>query len=241
MLFRSIYTQYNLYNITSRPTNAFNGINFLALNKENRSRKCFIPENDYFVEFDFDGYHIRLIAELIKHELPGDISAHTYFGKQYFNKEVLTEEEYKEAKQITFQNIYGGIKEEYLHIPFYQALKAYLDDLWDTYQYGKGVVLPTGKTLQLSEDMYPLKLFNYAIQNLETRTNVQLLAPIVDMLKAKKSKIKLIVYDSFLLDFSIEDGKQVLLDIVEFLKDKNYIVKAKYGRDYDSLQKTTYL
>lgn len=236
-----IYTQYNLYNITARPTNAFNGINFLALNKENHSRKCFIPENDYFVEFDFDGYHIRLIANLIKYQLPEDASVHTYFGKQYFDKEVLTEEEYKEAKQITFQNIYGGIKEEYAHIPFYRALNAYLDDLWDTYQYGNGVVLPTGKTLQLSEDMYPLKLFNYTIQNLETKTNVELLAPIVEMLREKQSKIKLIVYDSFLLDFSMEDGKEILLDIVNFLKEKNYIVKAKYGKDYNSLQKTNYL
>jgi hypothetical protein len=31
-----IYTYYNLYNLTGRPTNSFNGINFLALNKDNK-------------------------------------------------------------------------------------------------------------------------------------------------------------------------------------------------------------
>lgn len=57
-----IYSYYNLYNITSRPTNAFNGLNFLAFNKENSSKTAFIPSNDRFIELDFDGYHPRLIA-----------------------------------------------------------------------------------------------------------------------------------------------------------------------------------
>ena len=48
-----VYSSYNLYNITSRPTNAFNSINFLAFNKENGSRAAFIPKNDAFVEFDW--------------------------------------------------------------------------------------------------------------------------------------------------------------------------------------------
>jgi hypothetical protein len=58
-----VYSSYNLYNITSRPTNAFNSINFLAFNKENGSRTAFIPQNDAFVEFDFDGYHISFWGE----------------------------------------------------------------------------------------------------------------------------------------------------------------------------------
>lgn len=236
-----IYTNYNLYNVTARPTNAFNGINFLALNKENHSRKCFIPQNHYFVEFDFDAYHVRLIANLINFELPEDQSIHTYFAKQYFNRDTITEEEYKEAKQITFQNIYGGIKEEYREIPFYKALSTYLDDLWNTYQYGKGVQLPTGRTLQVSEDIYLLKLFNYFIQNLETKTNVELLTKLQAILEGKKSFISLVVYDSFLLDFNVEDGKELLLEIVSLLRESKYPVKAKYGKDYDSLMKTNYL
>lgn len=237
-----VYTKYNLYNMTGRPTNAFNGINFLALNKENHSRKCFIPENDYFVEFDFDGYHIRLIANLIGFELPEDIGIHTYFGKQYFQKDTLTEEEYAAAKQITFQNVYGGISDEYKEIPFYKALLAYLDDLYDTVQHGGNLLkLPTGRSLKIEEHKNPLTLFNYVIQNLETKTNVELISDILNMLRDKKSKVKLIVYDSFLIDFSMEDGKDLLINITTFLNSKRYPVKVKYGKDYDSLIKTSYL
>jgi hypothetical protein len=103
-----VYSSYNLYNITSRPTNAFNSINFLAFNKENGSRTAFIPENDAFVEFDFDGYHLRLIANKMGTEIPQDESIHEYLGKQYFEKDELTPEEYQEAKKITFRQMYNG-------------------------------------------------------------------------------------------------------------------------------------
>ena len=46
-----LYTQYNLYTTTSRPSNTFNNINFAALNKDNGERKCYKPEFDKFVEF----------------------------------------------------------------------------------------------------------------------------------------------------------------------------------------------
>jgi hypothetical protein len=39
-----VYTKYNLYNLTTRPTNSFNGVNFAALNKNDGSRAAFIPK-----------------------------------------------------------------------------------------------------------------------------------------------------------------------------------------------------
>jgi len=60
-----VYTQYNLYTTTSRPSNTFNSINFAALNKDDGERMCFKSENDKFIEIDFQGYHPRLIGELV--------------------------------------------------------------------------------------------------------------------------------------------------------------------------------
>jgi len=57
------YSYYNLYNITSRPTNAFNSVNYAAIPKTDKHRSSFKPQNDFFVEFDFDGYHVRLLCE----------------------------------------------------------------------------------------------------------------------------------------------------------------------------------
>lgn len=237
----SILTNYNLYNLTTRPTNSFNGINFLALNKEDGSRKSFVPKNDLFVEFDFDAYHLMLIAKLIGFECP-DKSMHLYLGKQYFDTAVLSEKEYQEGKAITFQQIYGGIKKEYAHIEFFKKIDEYIQATWKLYQETGEIILQTGRPLHLHKNsLNPQKLFNYIIQNLETWQNVQILKKLNALLENKRSKIVLVIYDSFLLDYSIEDGKEVLLDIKELIQDQGFTVKVKVGKNYDALQKTSYL
>ena len=52
-----IYGWYNPYTTTWRPVNNFNGINFVGLKHDNGERDCFEPDNDFFVEMDYDGYH----------------------------------------------------------------------------------------------------------------------------------------------------------------------------------------
>ena len=65
-----IYTHYNLYTTTSRPSNTFNSVNFAALNKDDGERMCYMPENDMFIEMDFQGYHPRLIGEMVNFDFP---------------------------------------------------------------------------------------------------------------------------------------------------------------------------
>lgn len=236
-----IYTYYNLYNLTARPTNAFNTINFLALNKEDHSRKSFIPQNDIFLEYDFDAYHLVLISKLIGFQCP-EASMHTYLGKQYFETEELTEEQYSQGKTITFRQIYGGIQKEYKHIPFFQAIEEYIQKLWKTYQETGLITLQTGRPLHLQKNsLNPQKVFNYMIQNAETYQNVSILKKLNKLMEHTKSKIVLVVYDAFLLDFSIQDGKKLLLDIKDLIEADGFKVKVKVGKDYDSLIKKDYL
>jgi hypothetical protein len=56
-----LYSQYNLWTTTGRPSNSFGSVNFAALPPE--KRKGFVAENDSLIEFDFDAYHLRLIAD----------------------------------------------------------------------------------------------------------------------------------------------------------------------------------
>lgn len=226
-----IYTSYNLFNITSRPTNAFNTINFLALTKGD-ARSAFIPVNDIFVEFDFDGYHLRLIANKIGFELPQGISIHTYLGQQYFNKKELTPEEYQESKKITFRQLYNGVEYEYRKIEFFNKVAIFIEDLWETMQYGKYIELPNGRHLRGS-DFNPQKLFNYYVQCLETVNNVKKLQKLKELLETKQSKVILVVYDSILVDFSKEDGRETLDQIRDILQEDNYLVKVQLGKTYD--------
>ena len=227
-----VYSSYNLYNITSRPTNAFNSINFLAFNKENGSRTAFIPENDAFVEFDFDGYHLRLIANKMGTEVPQDESIHEYLGKQYFEKDELTPEEYQEAKKITFRQMYNGVEDEYKHIEFFEDVAIAVDAMWTAYKSNGFLELPNRRNLVL-ENANPQKLFNYYIQCLETVNNIKKLDKLKSYLQDKQSKVLLVVYDSILIDYAASDGKGTLSHIKDILEADRFKVKAKKGSNYE--------
>jgi uncharacterized pyridoxamine 5'-phosphate oxidase family protein len=227
----TIYSYYNLYNLTARPTNSFNSLNFLAIPKDKDFRECFVPKNDYLVEFDFDAYHLRLISGLIGFEPPKE-SMHNYLGRAYFNTTELTDDQYKESKTITFKQLYGGIEQQYQHIEFFKALNQFIEQEWKKYNAHQALILPTGRILKKLKGMNKLKLFNYIIQNLETKENIYKIIEINKLLSKKKTKLILITYDSFLFDFSQEDGKDVLLQIKHILESNNMLVKHKYGLNY---------
>jgi hypothetical protein len=227
-----IYTYYNLYNITSRPTNAFNGINFLAFNKENNSKTAFIPSNDRFIELDFDGYHPRLIANLIGKNFGSNESVHVSLGRQYFGTEELTDEQYQESKKTTFRQLYNGVEDQYKHIEFFENVDELLQAAWTEYRRQGFLELPNGRNIRM-ENANPQKLFNYYIQCLETVNNVKKLSKLKNLLENKKTKIILVVYDSMLIDYNAEDGKETLNQIKQILEEEGYAVKAKIGTNYN--------
>ena len=227
----SVLTSYNLYNATSRPTNAFNSVNFAAIPKSEQHRKCFKPTNDYFVELDFDGYHLRLLCEQIGYPL-SDESAHKQLAKQYFNKEEITEDEYDKAKQINFHAIYGKIPEKWAHLEVFTKIKAFIDKLWKEFEENGRVMAPISKKSFSKKliDMNPQKLMNYIMQSLETSRNILILKEVLRYLDNKKTKVALYTYDAILFDFSKEDGKETLEDIQEILETgSKYPIKFKYS------------
>ena len=229
----SVLTLYNLYNVTSRPTNAFNSVNFAAIPKSDEHRKCFRPQNDFFVEFDFDGYHLRLLCDQIDYPLTKE-SAHKQLAKQYFNKEEITEEEYDKAKQINFHAIYGKIPEKWADLEIFTKIKNFIDKLWKEFEKNGAVMAPiSGKSFSKElKDLHPQKLMNYVMQSLETSRNILILKNILRYLKDKKSNVVLYTYDALLFDFSKEDGRETLDDIKEILEeDGKYPIKFKHSKD----------
>lgn len=223
-----IYSQYNLYTTTGRPSNTYNSINFAALNKNNGERLCYKPENDIFVEYDIQGYHPRLIGEMITFPFPYEENTYDTLG----NMLGVSREN---AKELTFKQLYGGIWKEYRNKPFFKDVNNFIDDMWNTYQYG-GYYQTTNKVFRCDElaDMTPAKLLNYIIQSYETSTNVTILEKILDYLKNKKTKLVLYTYDAFLFDYSEEDGNQLLIDIKDII---HYPINIKQGNTYHGLTK----
>jgi hypothetical protein len=221
-----VYTQYNLSTTTTRPSNKFGGINYAALNKENGERKCFIPRNDFFVEMDISAYHPTLLAHLLNYNFSSD-DIHQSFAEMYGV-------DYSKAKEITFKQMYGGIWKEYQHLDFFKLAQTYIDDLWDTFNYGEYIECPISKHIYKRdelEDMNPQKLLNYLLQNLETATNVCILWDILKLLRGKNTKLVLYVYDSFLFDVD-KTEKDTLQQIMEIFNKYKLQVKFKKGNNY---------
>ena len=221
-----IYTQYNLYTTTTRPSNTFNNVNFAALNKDNGERTCYKPEFDKFVELDFQGYHPRLIGELVEWHFPNDANTYEILG-QSLNVSP------QDAKELTFKQLYGGVWSEYQDKPFFKQVNMFIDEMWDTYQYDNSYTTANKVFKRDDEDITRNKLFNYIIQSYETSNNVQLLEQVLDYLKDKKTKLVLYTYDAFLFDYSQEDGAI----FPEITKTLGYPVSIKQGTSYHGLTK----
>jgi hypothetical protein len=219
-----IHSSYNLYNLTTRPTNSHNNINFAALPRENGARKVFIPQHDYFIEYDFTAYHPSIISNLLGHKF--NSSPYLHLG------EILNVSE-KQAKEITFQNLYGGVRKEFKDKPFFKQVYEKTYDLWNEFQRNGLITLPNGRIVYDNGDFSPSKLFNYLIQSLETISNVEILQKILPYLQDKQSNIVLYTYDSILIDFSKEDGVQLVKDIQSLLEYTGFKTKLKKGTNYD--------
>jgi hypothetical protein len=212
-----IYGYFNLYNQTTRPTNAFNNINFSALKKESGARETFTPINDYLVEFDYSAYHPHIIAKIIGYKWKGN--------------------PYDEIpKEVMFQNLYGGIRKEHIHEPFFTKLNDYLDSKWHDFTTdGELDLVMTKLPASRIENPTKNKLLSYIIQSYETYYNVKTLKAVFDYLKNKQTKIVLYTYDSFLFDVSRKDGKKLLTDIKDMLENLGFPTKMKTGDNYGVL------
>ena len=229
-----LYSQYNLWTTTGRPSNSFGSVNFAALPPE--KRKGFVAENDSLIEFDFDAYHLRLIADLVGYHTFGEESVHEHLAKWY-------ECSYEESKQKTFRLLYGGIdKETREKVPFFDLTHNYINKKWNEINTHNCVFTDIYRRKLLFknyEDLNRNKVFNYLIQALETESNIKKILLIQDYLLNKKTKLVLYGYDSFLFDFSNQDGVETLREIKSILEENKHYTKSKMGLNYGEMQDIT--
>ena len=237
-----LYSQYNLWTTTGRPSNSFGSVNFAALPPE--KRKAIVAENDYLVEMDYDAYHLRIISYLVKYDFGKD-SVHEHLSKHY-------ECSYKESKQRSFQLLYGGIdKQTREKVPFFDLTHKFINNKWDEINKNKYILTDIYRrriVLENYEDLNRNKLFNYLIQAIETELNVRKILLLQEYLFDKKTKLVLYGYDSFLFDFSKQDGVETLKEIKRILEVKTdvpgdtesyFYTKSKMGLNYGEMQDIT--
>ena len=225
-----IYTEYNPYTPTSRPSNRHGGINFGALNKSDGTRECFVPsKNNVFLQFDYDAYHVRIIARMIGYEIPHK-HGHQWLANMYGC-------EYDESKGRTFRIIYGGVSEEDRKIPFFAKLDDYIQEMWKNIERDGYVETPKGRKIYLKwvDSPNPQKMFNYLLQATETELNMEIIKKLYE---SGHTNLVLYQYDSFLFDFEQSTqtvGMEKFHSIKKILESYEFPVKHTYGTDYSKV------
>ena len=234
-----VYSEYNPYTATGRPSNRFGGMNFAALNKSDGSRKQFISrfgKDGMLVEMDYDAYHLRLIGDEIGYEFPKG-SVHKHMSKMY-------KVGYNEAKSLSFQYLYGHIPDNVLRKnPFFKKVQIHIDAIWNEYKSSNSVksnIYSKWIRKENLSDMNKNKLFNYLIQLAETESNMRMLTELIPKMDGYKSKLILYSYDSFLFDFYMPDGLNFIHKMKKIIEQSGkFPVKVGKGWNYHEMKDIT--
>ena len=228
-----VYTQYNPYTTTGRPSNRHLNVNYSALNKADGSRELFVSrfEGGTLLQFDYESYHIRLIAKLVGYEFPKGVTAHQHLADLYGT-------DYETAKKITFTYLYGGLDDNARRIPFFQKVEGYIRGLYQKFVISGRLTTPLYKReihFSKIEGATEQKVFNYLLQALETEVNYMKIPKVLDYLSDKKSKMILYTYDAFLIDTHPSERNGILNHLPTVMEEGGFPVRAYEGSNYNNL------
>jgi DNA polymerase I-like protein with 3'-5' exonuclease and polymerase domains len=222
-----VYTEYNPFTVTGRPSNRHGGVNYAALNKSDGSRECFVSDG-IFLQMDYNAYHPRLIAKLVGFDVP-EGNMHEWLAEQYGCS-------VEESKGITFQLLYGGIDDDFRQIPYFDKVADYIDNLWIETQKNGYLQTPHREIpLEWIEQPNAQKVFNYLLQAVETEMNIEVMRKILDYINGSDIKFCLYTYDSFLFDVPTDVDTDLIRGLKEIIEGSGFPVKASWGLDYGKL------
>ena len=221
---------YMWYTATGRPSNAWDGFNFSAMNKKDGSRDKIRSRFDggKIVQFDYDAFHIKLLAKILEYKF----ESHPY---EQLQKDLGIDMDYNQFKGKVFQNIYGTITPEFMNHTFFRSVQALIDELYERYKTD-GLVKSWfyEKLFRDIQDATPNKVFNYILQSLETEYNVRKIKSILPYLKDSKSVFMMYLYDAFIFDMHPDETE--LIDILQSaFETDNMTVKIYTGDTFGSI------
>jgi hypothetical protein len=229
-----VYTQYNPYTITGRPSNRHLNVNWSALNKSDGTRECIVSRHPHgtLLQFDYESYHIRLIAGLIGYRFPDGITAHQHLADCYGLP-------YEEAKLLTFRYLYGGMDDTARRIPFFQKVEEYISSEYKKFVISGRLTTPLYKReihFGRIEGATEQKVFSYLLQAIETEVNYMKIKEVLDFLDTKMSKFVLYTYDAFLIDTHPTERDEILKSVTTIMEKGGFPVKIEEGENYNNLE-----
>jgi hypothetical protein len=226
--FRSVrrahpYVRYNIFGSkTGRMTSEARSFPILTMNKE--FRKIVHPNNDKFVEFDFNAFELRVLLYLLDKGQP-QIDIHEWNIANVYRGIPSRDE----AKTRIFSWLYNLDSNDYLSERAYNR-----QEILDKYWNGAKVTNPFGRTIE-SDRFHAV---SYLIQSTAVDIVLRQMIKIHKMLKNKKSHIAFTIHDSVVIDMAEED-MSLLPEIkrqFSTFRDTQFLTNVSIGSDFGSME-----
>ena len=209
--------------VTGRLTTQKNSFPILTLNKN--LRKCLTPQNDVFLELDYNASELRVLLGLLDQVQPEE-DLHSWLAKEVFDDKYTREE----VKKKVFAWLYNPASKN-------KRLNAFFDRqaVLEKYYDGHKVVTPYDRTVDVDEE----KALNYLIQSSSSDMMLTAAMKLDKILSNKKSFVAFCIHDSIVLDIAAEDKELVENMREEFSKTRfgNFRTNMSLGLDFGDMKR----
>lgn len=183
------YVDYDIFGtVTGRLTTKRNSFPILNLKKE--LKKHVRPNNDVFLELDFNAAEVRTMLALQDHKQPEE-DIHEWNIQNVFKKDLSREE----AKTKLFAWLYNN-ESKTIQSDYYDR-----ESLVEKYYDGEKIQTPFGRSIAC-----PIrKALNYLLQSSSSDNTLDRFCKISNFLRATRSHVAFVVHDSVVIDLHKDD------------------------------------
>ncbi len=198
---REAYCNYNLFgSVTGRLTLHKHSLPILNMKKEYRA--AIKPNNDFFIELDYNAAEARVVLSLMGLEQPNE-DIHEYHANNLYNCSR------DEAKKRFFAWLYNPNSEDSLSSGQYDR-----ESILSEYRLYDSVETLFGRKIKCDD----FHAFNYLIQSTCADMVLDRMCDIHKLLQGRQSYVAFTLHDSVILDFSSED-KDLIKEIITKYKN----------------------
>lgn len=205
---------------TGRLTTTKDSFPILTLPAKDRS--FITPENDIFIEFDFNAAELRTLLAIGGNEQPL-VDIHEWnmtICEDYTTRTI--------AKEKFFAWLYNPRSRSKDLEAFYKK------DIYKQFYSSGQIHTPFNRSIKVSEE----KALNYLIQSTSSDLTLEQADKIRLLLKGRNSFIKFLMHDSVVLDVDKSDlpMMELLYDTFKKTRFGNYVVNVRHGTDFSNLR-----
>ena len=197
---------------------------FPILTMDKNYRSILKPQNDFFLELDFNAAELRTLLALSNKEQPKE-DIHEWNAKNVYRGLQSREE----AKKRIFAWLYNPASKDYLSSRAYDRVA-----VAKKYYNGEQVLTPFNRTIP-ADDHHAL---NYIIQSTTSDLFLDRMIAVHKFLSDKKSFISFSIHDSLVVDFA-ESERDLIFEVAQIFsrtKFSDFLTNTRVGKNYGEME-----